>query len=389
MYKYLILFILIFTINCESWWSEINGHNYHDNDNGYSGSPPKITNDFYLCSERHYRLHFVGDDNNTWSEEYTACEPAGIDRAINGIAIDGGCSYQVYNDGWSGLVEGYNTSDPNGWLPFFEEGNEKKGFAAKEGRTIMAYIVYGREYYRCSDSHRPQYLTSHEKLVAERLVSIFFNNSNYSFSNYSEEQEIDIPENNRTNATFISKITLLLLKRNKINFNGNLKIKIEKNEIININYNRLISDNYYNILNYILDFDIKKFTKKFENLLVSKGISNGDIIINFNWPESLVVMEIASKIKFNFYGYRGGIRIKFYLNDDDIELISQIKSICKVFIRYSGKIIPEHINKILSSFNSFKHLDEIIRFLDIYSVAAEEVIFYTLLSKIIIIEEEN
>ena len=386
MHKFLILFILIFTVNCESWWSEIKGHDYHDTDHGYSGSPPKITNDFYLCSERKYRLHFVGDDDDTWSEEYTACEPAGIDRDINGVAISGGCSYQVYNDGWSGLVEGYNISDKDGWLPYFEEGNEKKGFAAKERHSIMAYIVYGSEFYRCSDTHSPQYLTSNEKLVAKRLVFNFFNISNCNFNNYDKKQTIDIPEKNGTNASFISNVTILLLKRDKINFNGKLKIKILKNEIININYNRLISDNYYNILNYILDFDIKNFTKKFENFLVSKGISNGDIIINFNWPERQIIMDIASKIKFDFYGYRGGIRIKFYLNDDDIELISQIKSICKVFIRYSGKIIPKHIKEILSSFSSFKQLDEIIRFLDIYSIAVEEVIFYTILSKIIIIE---
>ena len=369
-----ILFFLIYSIICESenWWSEITKHDY-TTDDGYSGNPPKIANDFYLCSERKYRLHFVGDDKNTWSEEYTACEPAGINRGIDGLAISGGLPYQVYNDGWSGEVEGYNTTDPNGWLPYSQEFNREKGFASRVGMPLMAFIVHGDEIYRCSDTHRPQYLASNEKLVAQRVIYNLFE-INCTFNNYDNEIKIDTPGDKKIN------VTVILLKRDKINFEGKLRIKIEKEKIIKTNYG--ISESYNNFLNDLLDFDIKNFSEKFENLMMTKGLSHGDIIINFNWLQNLIEINVAVKIKFDFYGYRGGVRIKIYLNDNDFELLSKVKQICKAFIRYSGKRTPKNLKNILSNLNSFKKIQEVIKFLDVYSVPAEEAIFFTVLSKI-------
>ena len=370
-----ILFDLIFIIKCESWWSEITAHNIYDK-NGYSGSPPRKTNDFYLCSERKYRLHFYEDDNQTWTEEFTACEPAGIDRIINGIAISGGCSYQVYSGGWTGLVEGYNISDESGWLPFSPEDNEKKGFAAQMGNPVTGYCVYGSEVYRCSDDHEKQYLCSNEKLVAERVIRNLFR-INDTFNNYDKEKIIDVSGDK------IINVTIKLLKRDKINFKGKIKIKIENENIARKNVGNLISKYYIQIINNIIGFDINDIKEKFENLFKKKVISHGDIIINFNWPENLITIDVASKIMGNFYGYRGGIRINILLKNNDFEFFSKIKKICLIFIRLSGKRIPEHIKEILSDFNDFNKVDEIIKFLDIYSINAEEIIFFMIFSRII------
>ena len=371
----LIIFVLFFTIKCESWWSEITAHNMYDN-NGYSGSPPRITNDFYLCSERFYRLHFYGDDNKTWTEEFTACQPAGIDRYINGIAISGGCSYQVYYLGWSDLVEGYDITDEKGWLPFSPEENKTRGFAAQMGNPLCGYLVYGNEVYRSSDDHGTQYLCSNEKLVAERIIYNLFG-MNYTFDNYDSEKKIALSEDKKIS------VGVMLLKRDKINFKGKITIKIENENIIKVNYGSLISEYYIQIINDIFDFDINNIKEKFENLFMKKVVSHGDIIINFNWPKKLIEINVASKIKGNFYGYRGGVRINIYLNNDDLEFFSKIKKLCLVFIRVSGKRISEHIKDILSNFNDFEKVDKVIKFLDIYSVAVEEVIFFKILSNII------
>ena len=178
-------------------------------------------------------------------------------------------------------------------------------------------------------------------------------------------------------------VGVMLLKRDKINFKGKITIKIENENIIKVNYGSLISEYYIQIINDIFDFDINNIKEKFENLFMKKIVSHGDIIINFNLPKNLIEINVASKIKGNFYGYRGGVRINIYLNNDDLELFSKIKKLCLVFIRVSGKRIPEHIKGILSNFNDFEKVDEVIKFLDIYSVAVEEVIFFKILSNII------
>ena len=68
-----ILFLLL-TSKCQNWWDEVNGHLIDDSNYGFAGSFGHLFTDFYLCSDRKYRVHYL---NDKWSEEFTACQPAG------------------------------------------------------------------------------------------------------------------------------------------------------------------------------------------------------------------------------------------------------------------------------------------------------------------------
>ena len=122
---------------------------------------------------------------------------------------------------------------------------------------------------------------------------------------------------------------------------------------------------------------------------MKNGLDNGDIIFNFKWPENLIEIDIGAKITSSHYGYRGGFRMKIYLSDENFSLFSTIKKIFKCLARYSGKRIPSYIKELLSYLNSFQKVEEMIQFLGIYSVVFEETIFFTILSKLLILEKNN
>ena len=108
MNKFFIVLILLFPIKSERWYSEVKGHNQSDPKSGFAGDDCQITA-FYLCSERKYRIHNLNGD---WSEEFTACQPAGEGKHIDGIAISGGLLYSSANsnENWKN-ASGYNISD--------------------------------------------------------------------------------------------------------------------------------------------------------------------------------------------------------------------------------------------------------------------------------------
>ena len=116
MYKFFILLFLLFSIKSEEWLSEVNGHDEKDITNGFAGNECQITA-FYLCSERKYRVHHLNGD---WSEEYSACQPAGEGDHIDGIAISGGLEYRGATNKyeWKNTSE-YNISDKKGYVGDF------------------------------------------------------------------------------------------------------------------------------------------------------------------------------------------------------------------------------------------------------------------------------
>ena len=88
------------------------------------------TNDFYLCSERKYRVHYSDDDKYIWSEEFSACQPVGVCRKIDGLAINGGKPYACRTrDSWPDeFTFDYNISNSNG------------GFAGEIGDQFMEFL---------------------------------------------------------------------------------------------------------------------------------------------------------------------------------------------------------------------------------------------------------
>ena len=109
-------------------------------------------------------------------------------------------------------------------------------------------------------------------------------------------------------------------------------------------------------------------------------MKNGNIAINFKWLHNKIEIDVGSKILNNHYSYRGGFRINLYLNDEDSELLTKVKNICKAILSYSGKKIPDSITELLSNFDSFKKAHEIMNFLGIYSNIAETAILFKIMS---------
>ena len=366
MNKVLFLFVLIFTIftiKCESWWPEVIGHSIGDYDNGYAGSYPYKTNDFYLCSDRKYRVHYYGDDINTWSEEFSTCQPAGVCRDIDGLAISGGKPYACRTSGdWPDeFTFDYNISNSNG------------GYAGNINGLIFGILVYGNEYYRSSDNHY-NFLCSYEPKVANRIIYNLFN-QNLTF-NYENETNIEISKNKNIN------VSVILLKPYNIKMKGNISIKIGNSKIIKNKYRGIITKNYIDIVSEIINIDFNNVKTFFENQF-KNGMYNGDIEIIFDWNRKIITIEVGSKIHINHFCYRGGFRINIYLNEKDSELLQKIKNICKLILRYSGKRIPRDL---LLKFN-FESINKALNYLDAYSNIAEEIILFAILGEILVLEK--
>ena len=92
----IILIYLFLLLKCQKWYSEVNGHNETEPHNGYAGDSLYTFSDFYLCSDRKYRVHFLGNNDTDWSPEYTACQHVSEDceKTIDGITISGGLEYR-------------------------------------------------------------------------------------------------------------------------------------------------------------------------------------------------------------------------------------------------------------------------------------------------------
>ena len=112
---YLSMIIILFfkTAFCEkeTWFNEVNGYSTNDPKNGYAGSGGKAITAFYLCGGRRYRVHYLGDNKDSWTGEYYGYdEPVGIGRKIDAIAISGGYNYRIryFKGNWEKPVNGYN-----------------------------------------------------------------------------------------------------------------------------------------------------------------------------------------------------------------------------------------------------------------------------------------
>ena len=117
MKRLFILLILIYSTKSEKWLKEVNGHNPSDEKNGYSGRYNNPFTDFYLCSERIYKVHYKNSEKNIWSENFTACQPVGNGSEIDAIAIDGGLQYgSQSNKIWNKNVINFNISDKDGYV---------------------------------------------------------------------------------------------------------------------------------------------------------------------------------------------------------------------------------------------------------------------------------
>ena len=354
-----IFSVLNFYINCQYWFDEVNGFNEGEGTEGNAGSDKVLMTDFYLCSERKYRVHYQNDSDKVWSQEFTACQPVGVGRHIDAITINGGLQYnsKVVSVGWLGRVKLYDIFDYN-W-----------GFAGnmKEGLTCVA--IEGGDYYR--SGYNLNIESSNEFFVAKKVIYNLFQEEKTTL-NYENETEINIGSK--------FNISVILLNTSKINLEGKITVKVETSKIIDANYNGLMSDNLKKRINKVIDFDYDKIKFFLENKFYKEGLRNGTVAINSKWSENLIEIDAGSKITGDHYSYRGGFRFLIRLKDD-IELLSKIQNILKTLFRFSGKKIPK---ELLSDFNSFKQIEPLMNELGINSIIAEEIILYLILNPVLI-----
>jgi hypothetical protein len=354
-----IFSVLIFYINCQYWFDEINGFNEGEGREGYAGSANALFADFYLCYERKYRVHYQNDATGVWSQEFTACQPVGVGRHIDAIAISGGLQYNchVQGMGWLGRVTGYDV---------FER---KNGYAGNTKNIIQCITIEGGDYYR--SGYNLTIESSNEFFVAKRVIYNLFQEETTDL-NYENETEINIGSK--------FNISVILLNTSKINLEGKITVKVETSKIISANYNGLMSDNLKKRINKVIDFDYDKIKFFLENKFYKEGLRNGTVAINSKWSENLIEIDAGSKITGDHYSYRGGFRFLIRLKDD-IELLSKIQNILKTLFRFSGKKIPK---ELLSDFNSFKQIEPLMNELGINSIIAEEIILYLILNPVLI-----
>ena len=372
MKKFFVLLILIFTIKSEKWLSEVNGHNISDYQNGYAGDPLAHFTDFYLCSERKYRVHFKDSDKNIWSEEFSACQPVGNGTEIDAISISGGLPYgSLIDKVWNKNVTKYDITDENGYV-------------GKIGDYLDGIYIYGDEYYRSayilSDS-------TNEKNESSRVVDYFFG---IEYLNFTHEREIEISLNDKTKI----KITVKLLYPYQLKYKGKIIYKALARDIIFDSSANIISKQLKNFFNRTIELDIDKIETRIKRGFSTKKIPFGDTFFNFKWEENLIEIETASKIqpgnKVDYHGYRGGFIIKIYLNDEDTNLLSTITKICQIIVQYSGKKILSSTKKLLSSvFKTFKNVGEVLNSIGEYSIVGEKVILIEIFSKILNIKGEE
>jgi hypothetical protein len=221
MKRFFILLIVIFSTKSETWDVEVNGHNISDEINGYSGS--YTFSDFYLCSERKYRVHYLGDNIDTLSEEFSACQPAGKCKYIDGLAISGGKQYLCR----------FDVKWPDEYIRDYDIYNSSGGYAGELGKSISTILIFGDENYRNSDTHG-NFPCSYEQDVANRIVSYLFGH-NLTYD-YFKETPIEIIRNKNISAS------VKLLKPYNINIKGKFIIKIEDSLIIKKNYKGLVNE---------------------------------------------------------------------------------------------------------------------------------------------------
>ena len=83
-------------------------------------------------------MHYLDDDKDTWSKNFSNCEPVGNGRVIDWICIYTKKSYK-------GRVQRGNQ-----WLPVIKECNTSAlyGYAGELGKPLSCMCINGKDYYR-------------------------------------------------------------------------------------------------------------------------------------------------------------------------------------------------------------------------------------------------
>ena len=369
----IIFFLIIFAIvKDETWYDEVKNYDITDVDYGYAGSAKKIMMDFYLCSERKYRVHYKEDDEKDWSKEFCCCQPAGIGKPIDGIAISGGKSYLIaVHDTiisfWMNATHGYNISQKG------------KGYLGDFDRYIEAIAIMGREWYRFGFNSTVK--CTFEKEIAKEFIKSFFKNK------YLVNDGDSCDYNKTINIINKPNIDLILLHPDEIKYNGKILIQIGESKIDDFNkWGGYIGKSFTKYLKNKknLDYELIRY---FIPFISKKVFNNANMAFNFYWKEKKIELDVALKIRFDHHSYRGGFRLIINL-DENAEYFIKVKDIFKTFLKYSGNFNNNSMKKI-SEANNFEEFEELLGEFKANSNLAEEAILFTILEPLLNYEAIN
>ncbi len=320
-----IFFILFFLTKSETWFEEVSGHDTSDGKNGYAGSKGKAITAFYLKGDRNYRVHYLGDDKNTWTGEYCCSDVVGIGRSIDAISISGGYKYRVrYKNGkWETPVDGYDIY------------SSKNGYAGTIGKEIDAILIEGNKGYRVAYGGD----SSNVEEVSKRVVKNMFGiDASYSF-----DYEKTIIDNYKVKVTVKLEYVYNFKYENKIN------LVIKNNEISDVNLGDF--GNIKEELEKVSDFNINDLKAKIE-YSYSNGMSNGHVSVTFYFAQKKIEISAGSKITADHNSFRGGYTINIYLKDDFDKNKGLVLAPCVVFVKRLGKIGEITLNLINNVVNN-------------------------------------
>lgn len=325
MFKNIIFQILFLYIESRYWYNEITGFDINDPKKGYAGDKSKSMTDFYLCGGRTYRVHFIGDSPNNWSEEHAHCDPVGNGRKIDGISISGGKRYTVRiknNYRWLGLMTGYNIND------------SKNGYAGILGEEITGIAVEGGSTYRFGFG---PYSSNIKDRAQDMAKNLFGFNIGFNYDLYST-----VIENEKV------KIEGKLILSTEIKSDGQIKFIIKDGEIVDSDLAGFIGDDLNKILHTLINIDVNLFKYSLEKH-IGNGIHHGNVAINCYFIQQKIEIDIGNKIEKDDVGFKGGVRIVIHFKTDK-DYFNKIKKVLE-FLNKTTKIIKDSFKNILNSLN--------------------------------------
>ena len=348
LYFFLIFIQFYIKVKAERWWDAVNGYNTRDHDYGYAGASRAPCIDFYLCGKRNYTVHYLGDDPNKWSKNFSNCEPVGVGREIDAICVDGIKSYKGrLHQGihWMPVKKGCNISDVNKYV-------------GELGTPLACIAINGKDEYRMAYIDNLEAIkSSNPKNLSDRIIETFFGNKVKNDSYYDREYELDLSVDTKNiNKINYFKATIQLLNNENLNLNSDeILFAIYNRTIIYSPWNRkelnkLMIKKLKDIINFDFYEELKNFERKIQN-----DTMRGLLTIHSYYEKNRIQMDIASKIIEDVDGFRGGIRLNLILKNTE-KLIELIQKLLKFF---SGYINTKKREEVLSRLRDFKEIKEL------------------------------
>ena len=363
---YLTIFIILLSIiNCDTWYKGGSGYDTENYTDGYAGSSKVKIIDFYLCSKRKYRVHFLGDDAKKWSKEYSNCDPVGEGRYIDGISVDG-------EDQYRGRIHLAPNWDP----PVIGNNISNNEYAGQLGQSLGCIAIDGEEFYRVAYflniGRYVEMKPSNPKNVTDRVIYLLLENKVKNVAEYDKTNDLDISINK------LYKANIQLLNNDKLNINdGGIKIIFENMKCIYSFWGAEISNHLNNKLKDIINIDFNKEKKYFE-FIVSNETIHGIVVIDSFWDEGRIQIDSGVKAVDNVESFRGGYRLNIFLKNNK-NLIIKVKNIFKLFLNYIDIKEKKIVQDKLKEFNNITDIVDIINHFGSFNITITGIILLLVL----------